>query len=100
MDVVKAVETYISKMVSVPSAMKVLLLDSHTVRLYMADNIPHALTASSDSHSVPCLYAVHPPLAPSLSHRPHRQQQARAHGAHEVRMLSAERRRQPRSPRG
>ncbi|KAI9465550.1 Sec1-like protein [Lactarius psammicola] len=30
MDVVKAVETYIIKMVSVPSAMKVLLLDSHT----------------------------------------------------------------------
>jgi hypothetical protein len=32
MDVVKAVETYITKMISVPSAMKVLLLDSHTVR--------------------------------------------------------------------
>jgi hypothetical protein len=32
MDVVKAVETYIAKMVAVPSAMKVLLLDSHTVR--------------------------------------------------------------------
>lgn len=32
MDVVKAVETYIVKMVSVPPAMKVLLLDSHTVR--------------------------------------------------------------------
>jgi hypothetical protein len=31
MDVLKAVETYIAKMVSVPSAMKVLLLDSHTV---------------------------------------------------------------------
>ncbi|KAF8501044.1 Sec1 family-domain-containing protein [Russula emetica] len=30
MDVVKAVETYITKMVAVPSAMKVLLLDSHT----------------------------------------------------------------------
>lgn len=30
MDVVKAVETYVTKMVSVPSAMKVLLLDSHT----------------------------------------------------------------------
>ncbi|KAI0304470.1 Sec1 family-domain-containing protein [Multifurca ochricompacta] len=30
MDVVKAVETYITKMISVPSAMKVLLLDSHT----------------------------------------------------------------------
>lgn len=32
MDVFKAVEMYISKMVSEPSAMKVLLLDTHTVR--------------------------------------------------------------------
>jgi hypothetical protein len=32
MDVVKAVETYVSKMISTPNAMKVLLLDSHTVR--------------------------------------------------------------------
>ncbi|KIM89158.1 hypothetical protein PILCRDRAFT_2438 [Piloderma croceum F 1598] len=30
MDVVKAVETYVTKLVSVPSAMKVLLLDTHT----------------------------------------------------------------------
>ncbi|KAJ7781802.1 Sec1-like protein [Mycena maculata] len=30
MDVVKAVETYVSKLVSTPSSMKVLLLDSHT----------------------------------------------------------------------
>lgn len=32
MDVTKAIETYITKMVSEPSAIKVLLLDSHTVR--------------------------------------------------------------------
>ena len=32
MDVFKAVEAYITKMVSEPSAMKVLLLDTHTVR--------------------------------------------------------------------
>ena len=32
MDVFKAVEMYITKMVSEPSAMKVLLLDTHTVR--------------------------------------------------------------------
>jgi hypothetical protein len=31
MDVVKAVETYVTKLVSEPSSMKVLLLDSHTV---------------------------------------------------------------------
>ncbi|RXW22499.1 hypothetical protein EST38_g3391 [Candolleomyces aberdarensis] len=30
MDIVKAIETYVNKMVSTPSAMKVLLLDSHT----------------------------------------------------------------------
>ena len=35
MDVFKAVETYITKMVSEPSAMKVLLLDTHTVRGHM-----------------------------------------------------------------
>ena len=34
MDVVKAVETYITRLVSVPSAMKVLLLDTHTVCLF------------------------------------------------------------------
>ena|SRR5258707_13868602 len=33
MDVVKAIGTYISKMVATPSAMKVLLLDFYTVRL-------------------------------------------------------------------
>lgn len=32
MDVIKAIDTYITKMVSSPSAMKVLLLDTHTVR--------------------------------------------------------------------
>lgn len=32
MDVVKAVETYVTKMVSTPNAIKVLLLDAHTVR--------------------------------------------------------------------
>ena len=32
MDVVKAVETYVNKLVSTPSSMKVLLLDTHTVR--------------------------------------------------------------------
>lgn len=32
MNVVKAVETYIMKMIETPATMKVLLLDSHTVR--------------------------------------------------------------------
>lgn len=35
MDVVKAVETYVTKLVSEPTAMKVLLLDTHTVSLGM-----------------------------------------------------------------
>ncbi|KAL7280139.1 hypothetical protein ACG7TL_006557 [Trametes sanguinea] len=44
MDVVKAVETYITKMVSTPSSMKVLLLDNHTSTLlsyqvYLTDKI-------------------------------------------------------------
>jgi hypothetical protein len=41
MDVFKAVETYVTKMVSTPSAVKVLLLDSHTVRIHiMLANTP------------------------------------------------------------
>jgi hypothetical protein len=31
MDVVKAIETYVTRLVSTPSSMKVLLLDAHTV---------------------------------------------------------------------
>lgn len=37
MDVFKAVETYVTKMISTPAAMKVLLLDSHTVCFCSAD---------------------------------------------------------------
>lgn len=39
MDVVKAVETYVTRLVSVPSAMKVLLLDTHTVCNYTLLNV-------------------------------------------------------------
>jgi hypothetical protein len=67
MDVVKAVETYIIKMVSVPPAMKVLLLDSHTVR--DDASIPAFLDQRSiDSNSVPVLNAVNPSITPSLPH--------------------------------
>jgi hypothetical protein len=68
MDVVKAVETYIIKMVSVPPAMKVLLLDSHTVR--DDASIPAFLNQrrSVDSNSVPGLNAVNPSITPSLPH--------------------------------
>lgn len=44
MDVVKAVETYITKMVSTPSSMKVLLLDNHTVSAWVP-----LCSASADS---------------------------------------------------
>ena len=37
MDVVKAVETYITKLISVPQTMKVLLLDAHTVCFSLLD---------------------------------------------------------------
>lgn len=43
MDVVKAIETYVNKMVETPSAMKVLLLDSHTVRNGLQKLSKHAL---------------------------------------------------------
>ena len=33
MDVVKAIETYVNKMVSTPNAIKVLLLDTHTASI-------------------------------------------------------------------
>ena len=68
MDVVKAVETYIIKMVSVPPAMKVLLLDSHTVRedasiLAFLDHLRYL-----DSNSVSSVNAVNPSITPSLPH--------------------------------
>lgn len=40
MDVVKAVETYITKLIAVPQTMKVLLLDGHTVRQLYLYSLP------------------------------------------------------------
>jgi hypothetical protein len=68
MDVVKAVETYIIKMVSVPPAMKVLLLDSHTVRDDASISAFLDQRQSLDSNSIPGLYAVDPSFTPSLPH--------------------------------
>ena len=68
MDVVKAVETYIIKMVSVPPAMKVLLLDSHTVRDDASISAFLDQRQSLDSNSVPGLYAVDSSFTPSLPH--------------------------------
>lgn len=39
MDVVKAVGTYITKIISVPQTMKVLLLDAHTVCLCQSTSV-------------------------------------------------------------
>lgn len=69
MDVLKAVETYVTKMVSTPSAMKVLLLDTHTVRepvsrLISAHGDPCVL---QDSHSVVGFHPINPTHTSSLS---------------------------------
>jgi len=70
MDVVKAVETYITKLVSTPSAMKVLLLDTHTVRfsssLLPCIDIP--LVVLPDADCLSCLDTVDALIASSLSH--------------------------------
>ena len=73
MDVVKAVETYITKMVSTPSSMKVLLLDNHTVRSLIlasltASTFPTYLCPNVDTYRVPLSHAVDSPVASSLSH--------------------------------
>jgi hypothetical protein len=47
MDVVKAVQDYISKIVNGTAGIKVLLLDSHTVRLFV-------MMLSVDSHYIRC----------------------------------------------
>ncbi|KAJ2919193.1 hypothetical protein MD484_g1236, partial [Candolleomyces efflorescens] len=53
MDVVKAIETYINKMVSTPSAMKVLLLDSHTVCYMPLPNNEDSLEALEEELKEP-----------------------------------------------
>ena len=90
MDVVKAVETYITKMVSTPSSMKVLLLDTHTVRLVCFMTPRVKLRCSRlDTNRLAVSDTIHAPLAPSIPHGQDRQQEAGAHGAHEMHMLPA-----------
>ena len=89
MDVVKAVETYITKMVSTPASMKVLLLDNHTVcrfdisRIVMAEVLT-CICLNADTYRVPVGDAVHPLVAPGLPHGQDRQQEARPHATHEM----------------
>ncbi len=100
MDVVKAVETYITKMVSTPSSMKVLLLDNHTVSTSVACVAPfHGSSWRSDSHRLPVRNTIYAPLTPSIPHGQDRQQEARAHGAYEVYLLPTTERRELRSSR-
>lgn len=96
MDVFKAVETYITKMVSEPSAMKVLLLDTHTVREGMS---PVPLRKNQlhsgfiDTNRLFGIYSVDLVITPSLPNGPDRQQETGSNDAHEVHLFPpAERR--------
>jgi len=74
MDVFKAVETYITKMVSTPSTIKVLLLDAHTVRLHFVIDA-HRLRAQNfrvDSYRLAHLDAVDPIVLPNIPYRSYR----------------------------
>jgi hypothetical protein len=75
MDVMKAVETYVNKLVSTPSAMKVLLLDSHTVRIKsLVWNVRGILAPFRlDAYSVPCFDTVLFALVSSLPNGSNRQ---------------------------
>jgi len=74
MDVVKAVETYVNKMVATPSTMKVLLLDTHTVcsKLLSQYWTPSMLSSIflilTDTYCLSVGYTVHIAVTPSLSH--------------------------------
>lgn len=72
MDVLKAVETYITKMVSEPSVMKVLLLDSHTVRPTCFPATIIGIKRLADAHRVLCFYSVDFVVPSGLPYRPNR----------------------------
>lgn len=88
MDVIKAVETYITKMVSEPSVMKVLLLDTHTVRVQSLV-IRSLLTIFLyiDSYCISRVHTIDPTIAPSVPNRPDRQQETGSYGAYEMRLF-------------
>jgi hypothetical protein len=66
MDVVKAVETYISKLIAVPSAMKVLLLDTHTVCMSMALELGSQAFSTSDANCFVGFNTVDSAITPGL----------------------------------
>ena len=87
MDVVKAVETYITKMVSTPNAMKVLLLDSHTVSLLHL-TAPTEPTMTPDTNRISCVDTINTAFSSSILDGQDRQQEAGENGTHEMCVLS------------
>ena len=61
MDIVKAVETYVTKIISTPSAMKVLLLDGHTVGLLVSNSVAR-LRRLTDGYVVCLLLPLYMPF--------------------------------------
>ena len=88
MDVVKAIETYVTKMVSTPSVMKVFLLDSHTVRIFLG-HIHCKHHSAIDTYRLLGLNPVNASVPPSLSDGQNRQQKTRPNAPHEMCLLSA-----------
>ena len=72
MDILKAVQTYISKMISEAPGMKVLLLDSHTVRR-PSPNLRDMSSLPVDSYSLSGDDPNRTPFPRDLPHRPNRQ---------------------------
>jgi hypothetical protein len=68
MDVIKAIETYVTKLVAEPAAMKVLLLDTHTVRHRLSASLIKQIQYSIDAHSFFSIHTIHTSLASGLSH--------------------------------
>jgi len=68
MDVIKAIETYVTKLVSEPAAMKVLLLDTHTVSVLPSMQVRYH-DPGIDSDSVSCIDPVYASVTSSISHR-------------------------------
>lgn len=72
MDVVKAVENYVTKILTLPSAMKVLLLDSYTV-----SNLSHGHTKettvliqnyNADTYSLTLIHSIDITISSSIPH--------------------------------
>lgn len=91
MDVVKAVETYVNKLVSTPVSMKVLLLDSHTVhdKLIWFTRMILIPFVFLDTHCFPRLYTVYFALLPSVPNGSNRQHETGSHASHEVCLFSS-----------